>query len=302
MEGEWTNENFSDPGHLFAGLTISLVSLRWTVCTFYNHYLCQRHRLIAGAGAHRFRSQLTFRTTYLSHLPIEALVWVMGVLLLDLGALFHIGFYPGFLSNDLQHINLYSAFILPATVVVLKHYGCKIFSNIEYGLLVLAISISNFTFVNHTHHKSPLRNLVHQNLCLVLVVACVAVIIEMIYRRKPLAALFRCYSMLCAGTWILQIQFVIFNKSTMWPGDDHYYLMLTNLTFPWHFAVNLMVMTIICFCTMLYVSSLSNSSVEAAIKKEQEFIKGSSDVSCCTKLGVTNKEYETLLNDSNSDF
>jgi hypothetical protein len=69
--------------------------------------------------------------------------------------------YPGVGLGYMQHITMYSAFLLGGVVEILMHYGHELPAGLDYGCGSLGFTIEAFIFNSHLHGKGMVDAFLH---------------------------------------------------------------------------------------------------------------------------------------------
>ncbi|CAF1036808.1 unnamed protein product [Brachionus calyciflorus] len=143
-----------------------------------------------------------------------------------------------FERGNIQHITMYSAFVLGSIIEILIHYGVDLPKRIEYAMGILAFSIEAFLFAFHLHGKEVVDIYVHMFLVYAIFGCIIFTSLECYNPRNVLFVYGRVLFTLLQGTWFFQVGFMLYpptdNPAYHWDLSSHGNIMIVTACFCWH--------------------------------------------------------------------
>ena len=140
--------------------------------------------------------------------------------------------------GNIQHITMYSAFIVGAIVEIMVHHGVQLPKRIEYAMGIMAFSVEAFLFAFHLHGKEPLDVHVHMFLVYAIVGCIIFVSLEAYNPKQVLFTYGRILFTMLQGTWFFQVGFMLYpptdNPAFHWDLNKHTNIMLATVSYCWH--------------------------------------------------------------------
>lgn len=143
-----------------------------------------------------------------------------------------------FAFENVQHITMYTAFILGSIVEILLYHKVQMPKRIAYVFGIFAFGIEAFLFANHLHSRHMLDIHLH-TLLVYAIYGCV--ICSILESYKPNEIIF-CYGRILftilQGTWFYEAGFILYpptdNPLFQWDHDNHNQIMTVTASFCWH--------------------------------------------------------------------
>lgn len=148
------------------------------------------------------------------------------------------GFKEGvFQMDNLQHMTMYSFFLLYGLSQFLTATSFPLPANVDYFCMGMAYGVQLLLLFFHLHGKTHLNVHLHILLIVICFLALVGVFCEWHWKSAPLAALVRPFFTLVMGAWFWQIGFILWSPlpfAQPWKDHDHNETMLITALFCWH--------------------------------------------------------------------
>jgi len=139
---------------------------------------------------------------------------------------------------NLQHVTMYSAFIIGSVVEILLYHRVELPPRIEYFLGALAFAGEGFLFANHLHSRDLIDIQVHTYLLNAIYGCVIFALLETFRPNEIIFTYGRAMCTLLQGTWFWEIGFVLYPPTDSprfkWDLNDHGQLMVVTATFMWH--------------------------------------------------------------------
>lgn len=147
-----------------------------------------------------------------------------------------------FEDGNIQHITMYSAFVIGALVEILMYKKYEIPKKLDFVCGILGFSVEAFLFYFHLHAREPIDVHVHVLLFYTVVGCIFFVALEMSHPHQVLFTYGRILFTMLQGTWFYQIGFVLYppfdSPRFKWNLSDHNQMMVITASYCWHvFAI-----------------------------------------------------------------
>ena len=250
----------SFPGHILPGSLFIVFAVWWTI-------LITRRWIVCSKTSTPFVNTATYHCWCIARrVSAEGLfkivvtsVGIVGELLAGTKPIRDnqvgmVGDYNGFYVGDIQHVSMYTFFLLNGIVDCILHARCcKLPFSLDYVTSALAFAAEFILFYFHASVQEGLEKTLH-TLLLWSIVACVAsVLLEMNFRQSLLCGYFRAFTVFLQGTWFYQVAFILF---PIFPSQQRWEFnasntMYASIYFSWHLL--LVVLLIVCIIAVTSV-------------------------------------------------
>lgn len=140
--------------------------------------------------------------------------------------------------GNIQHITMYTAFIIGAIVEIMVHHGVELPKKIEYAMGIMAFSVEAFLFAFHLHGRDPLDVYIHVLLVYAIVGCIIFACLEAYNPKQVLFTYGRILFTILQGTWFYQVGFMLYpptdNPAFHWDLNKHTNIMIATVSYCWH--------------------------------------------------------------------
>ena len=165
-----------------------------------------------------------------------------------------------FARNNIQHITMYSGFVLQAFVEILLYNGYNLPKRSDFYFGLIAYSIEAFLFAFHLHSRAPMDIHLHVLLVYAIIGCCLSICLEIYNPKQVMFTYARILFTMLQGTWFWQTGFVLYPPYEVdflkWNRCDHIQIMTITNLFCWHFLLILSALLVqLCLLNKYYCSS-----------------------------------------------
>ncbi|KAJ8299782.1 hypothetical protein KUTeg_023842 [Tegillarca granosa] len=215
-------------GHALPGSFFLIFGVWWTIQIFIRYYSSIKHHI-------KFTSSLTFpcHCGRLKNVPLQPCL-IIFFTVVGFSLEIYTGTSDGHLSEpgNAHHATMYFFFGVMAVIDLMVHFEVTLPKDVEYAIAAIAFFVEWILFEFHLYDRSQLDVLVHTLLNYVVAANVLSILVEMKYRGKILAPLFRSYMVCLQGTWFWAIGFILYNpnpNAEKWNEEDHEQLMIATI-------------------------------------------------------------------------
>ncbi|XP_060563114.1 transmembrane protein 45B-like [Ruditapes philippinarum] len=238
-------------GHIDEGLVFITLGLWWLFNVF--------KRYLRAGGAQQYNTSLSFDYDFKGRkvnfeVYSKIIVPIIGLLI----EFFNNGVHVGFTNENgsfkrmssLQHISIYTLFILSGLIDLLQYKNILVIEGLEYLTTALTFAWYGLIFYFHVtleKHSSEMSDIVHS----LGIVWCEGVAIALVWEwrtvDKFMPNYFRSLMVLCLGTWFFHIPFYLFDSSGFpgtspnphWDRNNHANVQFIATMFGFHIVFNI---------------------------------------------------------------
>lgn len=180
-----------------------------------------------------------------SKIPFDSITKILAISMAILGETVT-GFKDGRFVHygNLQHISMFSAFILLAIVEGMEFMKLPIPPKLGYATAFLAFAIEGILFSFHLHGRNSIDVTIHKLLIYVIFMCTVSVVCEAIAEKQVIAGYARDYFQLLQGVWFTTVGFILYNPlpgATEWNSESHDHHMIIVSLFSWMVMLSLLI-------------------------------------------------------------
>ena len=261
-------------GHAVAGSLFYLCGVWWAVSCLRRHYISVKERSLYTSTARRHYISVKERSLYtstavysccvcspccgrLSQWPVES---GLKVFLLTLGLLAETPDDKPLQKHPiiLQHITMYSFFLMSGLVELVLHAGVPLPPGSDYVTLMLAFAAEGLLFSNHLQGRAALDLHLHTLLFYVVLVTVGVILLEVRLTHSPILSLARAYLVMLQGSWLWAQAFILYGHGETndakghirqglgsWDWTSHEHVKLASVYFCWHCVGNAILLLLI---------------------------------------------------------
>lgn len=253
-------------GHIDEGLAFIFLGLWW----MFNFCKCQLQ--LTATDDRSFAPEVSYKASFRGrsfNWEIYAKIFVpIGGFLIEL---FNSGVPVTFLDSDgnfrrvssLQHMSIYTLFILHGVIDLLRYKKILIIGSLEYLSLFMAFTWYGLIFYFHTQSGADkMENIIHSLGMVWCFSAAISVLWECRTVHKLLPNFSRSLMVMCLGTWFFHTPFYLYAASDFpgqtanprWDRDDNRNAQFIATMFGFHLFVN-MIVSLVIFVLVRLVNS-----------------------------------------------
>ncbi|XP_053396968.1 uncharacterized protein LOC123523409 [Mercenaria mercenaria] len=193
--------------HIDEGIVLVVLAL-WWMYNIYKNYIQSLHENLP------YRSHCSYYFMFKGRrLPLELMLKILFPVAGKNGNYQHI--------DKLVHISIFALFILHGVSDSLEYSKLPSIKGMKYFTFATAFIWYGVGFYFHSMPdigRPPLENILHRFLIPLLLISGLAMLFEYGFRNNILPQIVRCFSVLCAGEWIILTSFLLF-LPTPFPGS-----------------------------------------------------------------------------------
>lgn len=165
-----------------------------------------------------------------------------------------------FARNNIQHITMYSGFVLQAFVEILLYKGYNLPKRSDFYFGLIAYLIEAFLFAFHLHSRAPMDIHLHILLVYAIIGCCLSICFEIYNPKQVMFTYARILFTMLQGTWFWQTGFVLYPPLDVdflkWNRCDHIQIMtITNLFCLHVLLISIALLIQLCLLDRYYCSS-----------------------------------------------